>query len=168
MIAALSADYLRKVDECSAKYFTDNADSGQTLQPEPKSESIADLKSRTNNSHIAQSLSEESGIHWDPISKLFEVMVGGAIVGAKVTWDAANGLYQQVLKSTQDHGGGKNDQHGKAEDRPSDIRRLQELEEQSKNAQGKEKKEIKKKIDRLRKDMADRRKGENHSRRAKR
>jgi hypothetical protein len=75
--------------------------------------------------------------------------------------------YQQVMQSTHDHGGGKNSQHGKSEDRPSDLRRLAELQEQLKNAQGKEKKAIQIKINRLREEMAKRRKGENHSQKPK-
>jgi hypothetical protein len=76
--------------------------------------------------------------------------------------------YQHIMQSTHDHGGGKNAQHGKSEDRPSDLRKLKELEDQLETAQGKDKKNIKKKIDRLRQDMARRRKGENHSQGIKR
>jgi CHASE3 domain sensor protein len=71
------------------------------------------------------------------------------------------------MQSTHDHGGGKNSQHGKSEDRPSDLRRLAELQEQLKNAQGKEKKAIQVKINRLREEIAKRRKGENHSQKPK-
>jgi hypothetical protein len=51
------------------------------------------------DTRIAQSLGNESGVRWDPISQLFEVIVGGAIVGAKATWDAASDLYHHVMKS---------------------------------------------------------------------
>jgi hypothetical protein len=126
-----------------------------------------EVESRDRDTRIAQSLGEESGVRWDPISQLFTVIVGGAIVGAKKTIDAASDLYQQVMKSTQDHGGGKNDQHGKSEDRPSDIKRLEELNEQIKNASGNEKKKLQTTVNNLKKAMAARRKGENHSRKAK-
>jgi hypothetical protein len=98
---------------------------------------------------------------------VFAEPAGGA---KELEWERRNAERQrlnQPLQSTHDHGGGKNSQHGKSEDRPSDLRRLQELEKQLENAQGKEKKEIKKKMDRLRQDMAQRRKGENHSQKHK-
>jgi hypothetical protein len=74
---------------------------------------------------------------------------------------------QQVLQSTQDHGGGKNAQHGKSEDRPSDLKRLGELNKQIENATGKEKKKLQTTVNNLKKSMAARRKGENHSQRDK-
>jgi hypothetical protein len=73
----------------------------------------------------------------------------------------------QPLQSSHDHGGGKNDQHGKSEDRPSDLRRLEELNEQIKNASGKDKKKLQTTVNNLKKAMAARRKGENHSQKAK-
>jgi Bacterial toxin 34 len=38
-------------------------------------------------------------VQWDPVSEFFKVIVGGAIIGAEKTLDAANDLYQQVMKS---------------------------------------------------------------------
>jgi hypothetical protein len=134
------------------------------------------------DTRIAQGFAGENGVQWDPVSELFKVIVGGAIVGVKSTLDAASDLYQQVMKSRNDgdkqeqapeegdkqrHGGGKNAQHGKAEDRPSDLRRLEELDKQIKEASGSEKKKLKAKKANLREEMAKRRKGENHSRKNK-
>jgi hypothetical protein len=71
-------------------------------------------------------------------------------------------------ESATRHGGGKNAQHGKAEPKPSDLKRLKELEEQLKNASGrKEKTTIGNKINNLRKKIDKDMKGENHSQRAK-
>jgi Bacterial toxin 34 len=53
----------------------------------------------TKDTRIAQSFAGENGVQWDPVSELFKVIVGGAIVGAKATWDAANDLYRQVMRS---------------------------------------------------------------------
>jgi hypothetical protein len=54
--------------------------------------------------------------------------VGGVLVGAKKTIDAASDLYHhQVMKSTQDHGEGKNAQHGKAENKPSKEKQIGHL-----------------------------------------
>jgi hypothetical protein len=77
--------------------------------------------------------------------------------------DQLGKLVDWLFQSTHDHGGGKNSQHGKSKDRPSDLKRLEELQKELENASGNAKKDIKKKIDRLRKNMAKRRKGENHS-----
>ena len=71
--------------------------------------------------------------------------------------------------STQRHGGGKNAQHGKAENLPSHERQLQELEDKLRNASGrKEKTQISNKIKNLRREMDRRKSGENHSQRDKR
>jgi RHS repeat-associated protein len=67
----------------------------------------------------------------------------------------------------QRHGGGKNAQHGKAEPKPSDLKRLAELEEKLKNASGREKTKIGTKIKRLKEEIKNYMDGENHSRRAK-
>jgi RHS repeat-associated protein len=65
-------------------------------------------------------------------------------------------------------GGGKNAQHGKAENQPSQEKQLQELEEQLKNATSKKDKvKINTKIQNIKREMAKRRKGENHSQKAK-
>jgi RHS repeat-associated protein len=65
-------------------------------------------------------------------------------------------------------GGGKNAQHGKAENQPSQEKQLQELEEQLKNATSKKNKvKINTKIQNIKREMAKRRKGENHSQKAK-
>jgi hypothetical protein len=64
-------------------------------------------------------------------------------------------------------GGGKNAQHGKVEDLPSDVKRLEELEEQLETATGTDKKKIKKKIWNIKQAMEKRRKGEQHSQNAK-
>jgi hypothetical protein len=81
--------------------------------------------------------------------------------------DQLGKLVDWLFQSTHDHGGGKNSQHGKSEDRPSDLRRLKELQDQLQQAQGKEKKAIQVKINRLREEMAKRRKGENHNQKPK-
>jgi hypothetical protein len=86
---------------------------------------------------------------------------------ATLSGDHARRMRGQVLPSTQDHGGGKNAQHGKSEDRPSDLKRLGELDEQIQNASGNEKKKLKVKRANLREEMAKRRKGENHSQKHK-
>ncbi len=64
-------------------------------------------------------------------------------------------------------GGGKNAQHGKAEDLPSDLKRLEELEKQLETATGSEKKKLKGKINNIKEAMAKRRSGEQHSQNAK-
>jgi hypothetical protein len=79
---------------------------------------------------------------------------------------------QQVLQSTQDHGGGKNAQHGKAENKPSKEKQIEEYEkhlEELTRTQGskKEKAELKRKIENVKKSMAQDKKGENHSQKAK-
>jgi hypothetical protein len=86
----------------------------------------------------------------------------------EIDWMRRNAARQQVLQSTQDHGGGKNAQHGKSEDRPSDLKRLGELNEQIENATGREKKKLQTTVNNLKKAMAARRKGENHSQKDKR
>jgi hypothetical protein len=97
----------------------------------------------------------------------------GEIIALGLTASAAYEIYQewqkyqQVMQSTHDHGGGKNSQHGKSEDRPSDLKRLKELEDQLKTATGSEKKKIQTRINNLKKEMAARRKGENHSQKPK-
>ena len=62
-------------------------------------------------------------------------------------------------------GGGKNAQHGKAKDRPSDLERIGNYEKQLKDGDlsKKEKRQIRKKIDNTQKAMQKRRKGINHS-----
>jgi hypothetical protein len=98
---------------------------------------------------------------------VFAEPAGGA---KELEWERRNAERQrlnQPLQSTSDHGGGKNAQHGKSEDRPSDIKRLGELNEQIKNASGKDKKKLQTTVNNLKKAMAARRKGENHSQKAK-
>jgi hypothetical protein len=93
----------------------------------------------------------------------------------KVIWGAgelSSWALKQLIKhifqsSTHDHGGGKNSQHGKSEDRPSDLRRLEELEKAKETATGKDKVKIQNKINNLKKEMAARKKGENHSQKPK-
>jgi hypothetical protein len=98
---------------------------------------------------------------------VFAEPAGGA---KELEWERRNAERQrlnQPLQSTSDHGGGKNAQHGKSEDRPSDLRRLEELDKQIQEASGNEKKKLKAKKANLREEMARRRKGENHSRKNK-
>jgi hypothetical protein len=42
------------------------------------------------DTRIAQSFAGENGVQWDPVSELFKVIVGGAIIGVKATWDDPN------------------------------------------------------------------------------
>jgi polyhydroxyalkanoate synthesis regulator phasin len=119
------------------------------------------------DTRIAQSFAGESGVQWDPISELFVVIIGGVIAGAKASWDAANDLYQHVMKSTHDHGGGKNEQHGKKKAQPSKEQQLKDAEgklEELKRNQGpkKEKDALKKRIENLKKEVAKDIKGEAH------
>lgn len=66
------------------------------------------------------------------------------------------------------HGGGKNAQHGKEKNQPSQEKQIKELEDKLRNASGrKEKVEISNKIKNLKQEMDRRRKGENHSRKNK-
>jgi hypothetical protein len=74
-------------------------------QTKPKPRSTSDVGLRDKDNRVAQTIGEESGIRWDPATELFKVVIGGVIVGGKATLDAANDLYHQVLKSTQDQGG---------------------------------------------------------------
>lgn len=88
--------------------------------------------------------------------------------------DAAEGSERNETNEGADssgdrHGGGKNAQHGKAENLPSQDRQLQELEEKLKNATGrKEKVQISNRIKNLKREMDKRKTGENHSQRDKR
>jgi RHS repeat-associated protein len=66
------------------------------------------------------------------------------------------------------HGGGKNGQHGKKNPKPSDLKKLSELEEKLRNASTrKEKIDLNKKIVRLKDQIREYMKGQNHSQRAK-
>jgi hypothetical protein len=124
------------------------------------------------DTRIAQGFAGESGVQWDPVSELFKVIVGGAIIGVKSTLDAASDLYQQVMKSTHDHGGGKNSQHGKGENQPSREKQLEEYErklEELKRTQGpkKDKEQLRDKIEKIKKSMAKDKKGTAHNNNAK-
>jgi RHS repeat-associated protein len=72
-----------------------------------------------------------------------------------------------VAEAAARKGGGKHAQHGKAEHKPSDIKRLEELDEAIKNAKGSEKKKLETKRIRLKQRMARDKKGEQHSQKAK-
>jgi hypothetical protein len=79
---------------------------------------------------------------------------------------------QQVLQSTQDHGGGKNAQHGKANAQPSKTKQLENAEaklKELKETQGSKKEKIKaeRTIENLKKEIAKDKKGEFHSGNAK-
>jgi hypothetical protein len=74
---------------------------------------------------------------------------------------------QRALQSTHDHGGGKNAQHGKADNKPSQEAQIEGLEAQYEElvkTQGSksEKASIKKKIENIKKSMAKAKKGESH------
>jgi hypothetical protein len=79
---------------------------------------------------------------------------------------------QQVLQSTQDHGGGKNAQHGKANAQPSKTKQLENAEaklKELKETQGSKKEKVRtsNKIKQLKEEIAKDQKGEFHSGNAK-
>ncbi len=90
----------------------------------------------------------------------------------EMEWLRRNAARQQVLQSTQDHGGGKNAQHGKAKAQPSKEQQLRDNEaklEELKRTQGSKKEKIKaeRTIENLKKEIAKDKKGEFHSGNAK-
>jgi hypothetical protein len=116
---------------------------------------------------------------------LGDLLAGGAVaVGAAGTlamlqqWlPCPNALMHQDNKddeedseeeTSQRFGGGKNAQHGKANDLPSHLRQLQDLQQQLQQAQmRKDKEKIKNKMKNIREEMRKRRTGENHSQKPK-
>ncbi len=83
--------------------------------------------------------------------------------------DGNNENENDVEQTEHTHGGGKNAQHGKAENQPSQGKQIEDLKKQlqSGDLTRREKKKIQNKIQNIDKAMKRRQKGENHSNNAK-
>jgi hypothetical protein len=168
----------------------DSTESGKASQP-----SKAGGLAGNQDTRIAQF--SENGVYEDPFTGLFKVIVGGAITMTVDTWGAANELLQRALQSSGNesdnneqgkkkadegsntdgeakarHGGGKNAQHGRAENQPSKEQQLEDYNarlEELNRTQGpkKEKIQLKDKIEKIKKAMAKDKKGTIHTKNAK-
>lgn len=124
--------------------------------------------SRTKGEALAESAAQKAQAAADATAKA--ISDTGKIIGAVFSKGSSEteGSEETGQKRPPKEGAGRNEQHGKSEDKPSQVEQKKDLERQLQNATGRrEKKKLRNKMRHVQEDMDKRRTGTQHSQRDK-